>query len=405
MKLADRTPPSAWKPCETPPHSVLSVRRRTRHAAFGLKSSQQNLANPAAQPADHIYGFTGRETDDESDLNFYRARYYDPAVARFISQDPIGFEAGDANLYRYVGNGPTNGIDPSGLDDARGLAGSVADMRERLDRLNDLVRGLRSHLPKDYHPITKAQILADYRKYSKERTMLFERLQVYERALKLHTEYEDSTVNRETRLSADQFITKYNLHLNSRERSILTQGCMGVTAVSLKEWNPSMNERVFGYGAQLSSILAQEFRDSVHHFARYEDARSYYNELWNDGQTPALYGYCGSALKDTTDASEGQRTNEVHWSAIYQRGHGFDYVILANIDTGFGKRPQWIHSEGARKDVLITPVKSWYDPRHVTWGVMAEPDNIRKDYDLSFHIPATPWERRPPEWRIGDSDD
>jgi RHS repeat-associated protein len=123
MKLADRTHPSAWKPCETPSHSVLSVRRRTRHAAFGLATSEQNLANPTAQPADHIFGFTGREQDDESDLNFYRARYYDPTVARFISQDPIGFEAGDANLYRYVGNGPTNGIDPSGLQSPFSVGG------------------------------------------------------------------------------------------------------------------------------------------------------------------------------------------------------------------------------------------------------------------------------------------
>ncbi len=34
---------------------------------------------------------------------------------RFLSEDPIGFEAGDANLQRYVGNGPTNLVDPSGL--------------------------------------------------------------------------------------------------------------------------------------------------------------------------------------------------------------------------------------------------------------------------------------------------
>jgi hypothetical protein len=33
-----------------------------------------------------------------------------------ISKDPIGFAAGDVNQYRYVGNGPTNATDPSGLD-------------------------------------------------------------------------------------------------------------------------------------------------------------------------------------------------------------------------------------------------------------------------------------------------
>jgi RHS repeat-associated protein len=61
------------------------------------------------------FGFTGREHDAALNLYYNRARFYDPATGRFLSRDPIGFEAGDANLFRYVGNGPTNGIDPSGL--------------------------------------------------------------------------------------------------------------------------------------------------------------------------------------------------------------------------------------------------------------------------------------------------
>jgi hypothetical protein len=40
---------------------------------------------------------------------------YDPTVGQFIGEDPIGFEAGDSNLRRYVGNSPTNLTDPSGL--------------------------------------------------------------------------------------------------------------------------------------------------------------------------------------------------------------------------------------------------------------------------------------------------
>ena len=42
-------------------------------------------------------------------------RWYDAGVGRWLSQDPIGFAAGDANLYRYVGNGATEFTDPSGL--------------------------------------------------------------------------------------------------------------------------------------------------------------------------------------------------------------------------------------------------------------------------------------------------
>lgn len=40
---------------------------------------------------------------------------YDPTIGRWTSEDPIAFEGGDANLDRYVGNAPTNFIDPSGL--------------------------------------------------------------------------------------------------------------------------------------------------------------------------------------------------------------------------------------------------------------------------------------------------
>src|ERR1700730_6884450 len=43
------------------------------------------------------------------------ARYYNPALGRFISEDPIGFAGGQANLYAYVGNDPVDFTDPFGL--------------------------------------------------------------------------------------------------------------------------------------------------------------------------------------------------------------------------------------------------------------------------------------------------
>jgi RHS repeat-associated protein len=60
------------------------------------------------------YGFTGRERDDFTGLIYYRARFYDPNLGRFISEDPIGFGGGDINLYGYVGNSPLMSRDPSG---------------------------------------------------------------------------------------------------------------------------------------------------------------------------------------------------------------------------------------------------------------------------------------------------
>jgi RHS repeat-associated protein len=47
---------------------------------------------------------------------YMKARYYDPKVGRFISEDPIGFDGGDVNLMAYVRNNPIMGIDPRGLD-------------------------------------------------------------------------------------------------------------------------------------------------------------------------------------------------------------------------------------------------------------------------------------------------
>jgi RHS repeat-associated protein len=61
------------------------------------------------------FGFTGREYDPETGLYFYRARYYDPTLARFISEDPLGL-AGGINPYVYAGNDPVNNRDPFGLE-------------------------------------------------------------------------------------------------------------------------------------------------------------------------------------------------------------------------------------------------------------------------------------------------
>ena len=47
--------------------------------------------------------------------SYYRARYYDPSVGRFVSEDPIGFQGGDNNVYRYSFSDPVNLEDPTGL--------------------------------------------------------------------------------------------------------------------------------------------------------------------------------------------------------------------------------------------------------------------------------------------------
>ena len=88
------------------------VLNHTVYDSFGQVTEESNPA------VDFRFGYTGREQDEESDLMYYRARYFDPATGTFVGEDPLGFGAGDANLYRYVFNSPTNFTDPDGQSPA-----------------------------------------------------------------------------------------------------------------------------------------------------------------------------------------------------------------------------------------------------------------------------------------------
>lgn len=59
--------------------------------------------------------FAAREFDAESGLYFVRARYYDPSIGRFISEDPTGLQGG-INAFSYGSDDPINHRDPTGLD-------------------------------------------------------------------------------------------------------------------------------------------------------------------------------------------------------------------------------------------------------------------------------------------------
>jgi RHS repeat-associated protein len=77
-----------------------------RYAAFGAVQSSTGSSPNRLK-------YTGRE-DDGAGLYYYRARYYDPVIGRFVSEDPLGLAAGDVNFYQYTANNPVNANDPSG---------------------------------------------------------------------------------------------------------------------------------------------------------------------------------------------------------------------------------------------------------------------------------------------------
>ena len=77
-----------------------SIANTYTYDSFGkLTASTGSLVNP--------FTYTARESDTETGLYYYRARYYDPNVGRFLSEDPSEFDGG-INFYAYVGNDPAN---------------------------------------------------------------------------------------------------------------------------------------------------------------------------------------------------------------------------------------------------------------------------------------------------------
>ncbi|HVA46739.1 MAG TPA: RHS repeat-associated core domain-containing protein, partial [Pirellulales bacterium] len=97
----------------TPRDDVGSTGTLVNHRVFSVFGQDVYDSNPSVI---NWAGFAGGHVDPNTGLVSEYHRWYDPATGRWISEDPKGFAAGDANLDRCVRNSPTTFRDPTGLE-------------------------------------------------------------------------------------------------------------------------------------------------------------------------------------------------------------------------------------------------------------------------------------------------
>jgi RHS repeat-associated protein len=80
---------------------------------FGLQMPGKHYVSSYPQTKE---GFTGKEKDSDTNWMYFGARYYDPALGKFLSVDPHAGSYPSLSSYHYVGNNPLNYVDPTGMD-------------------------------------------------------------------------------------------------------------------------------------------------------------------------------------------------------------------------------------------------------------------------------------------------
>lgn len=113
------------------------------HIEYDSYGNTVSQTSPSNEPR---FGYAGMQLDPLTGLYYDHARYYDPSTGRFLSTDPSGFSAGDANLYRYVNNSPLDNTDPTGLcaDGTNASTDQNGAMTEA--RLNQIVAQAKADL-------------------------------------------------------------------------------------------------------------------------------------------------------------------------------------------------------------------------------------------------------------------
>ena len=116
--------------------------------AFGVKVNERMHYQPFGEqietPKDEV-GYTGHKYDKDLGLSYMQARYYDPVIGRFYSNDPVGFKnVHNFNRYAYANNNPYKYVDPDGQDAEGAMRASMAfrqSLTPRQQRKTAMVAG------------------------------------------------------------------------------------------------------------------------------------------------------------------------------------------------------------------------------------------------------------------------
>ncbi len=116
-----------------------SVNFKANYLPFGKELSFSSIN-------EERYGFTSKEYDYESSLNYFNARYYNPGNGKFISNDPI-FKTSEGG-YQYVRNNPLTITDPSGKNSKEANFNLYGVSRKDERKISQMIKDIINSDPK-----------------------------------------------------------------------------------------------------------------------------------------------------------------------------------------------------------------------------------------------------------------
>ena len=283
--------------------------------AYGNLKSQTNAA------VDCLFDYTGKAYDQATGLQNNDNRWYEAITGRWLSQDPIGFGGGDANLYRYCGNDPVNGTDPDGN---RLIVIEVENRRD----------------PGEGENFTEAspqpQQIAGYRTFV--RGLIF-KLKAMEDARfeKIKTNGSVTFAKKEFKGNRQAYIARLERELTSR---VITQRRGGVDVLA----------------TQLQSVVRENDQDydisAVEIHSSGEDLDLPAGAAKSKATLRRLYRIGTSGAGHYARVSCYNNNNDVTEAAYYVAGRGntVDYVKLKNGD------------EVVKKELPAKDCKIWFEP-------------------------------------------